>query len=69
MKEILGIVLLLLKWWFGNKAQREQRAREIAELFERVSKDGDSLSEQVRSQLSKRSDQEWDDINIRSSIN
>jgi len=69
MKEVLGIILTLLKWYLGSKALRAQRAREIAELFEKVTMEGDSLSEQVRTQLNKRSDLNWDDINIRSSDN
>lgn len=67
MKEILQIILLLLSWFLGAKAKREARAKEISELFKKVKKEGDSLSEQLRTQLNKHSDQQWDDINIRSS--
>jgi uncharacterized protein Yka (UPF0111/DUF47 family) len=67
MTEIFKIILLLLQWFFGEKLKREQRAREISDLFKKVEKEGDRLSDQIRIELNKRSDVDWNDIDIRNS--
>lgn len=63
--EIFKIALTLIQWFFGDKAERTKRAKEIADQFKRISVEGDSLFEQVWSEQNRRSTTDWDDINPR----
>jgi Holliday junction resolvase RusA-like endonuclease len=65
MSEVLTIIVLLLKWFFGAKAERAQRAKELSNLFSKVQKDGDNLGKQVWDNLSKKSAVDWEDIKLR----
>jgi hypothetical protein len=62
---ILKIVYSLFSWWLGDKLEKQRRAKEIADLFKTVSKDGDKLADQIKTELNKHSNTTWDDIPIR----
>lgn len=63
--QFLKLVILLGGYYFGKKAERAARAKEIAENFKKVTIEGDNLFEQLWSEMNRKSDVEWDDIPIR----
>jgi len=64
---IIGVKLLIkvFQWFWGKKEMREIRAQEIADLFIKVRKEGDSLAEQIHIEMSLKSDVDWEDIKVR----
>jgi hypothetical protein len=63
--QFLKIVFTLAQYFFGKKAEKALRAKEIAEEFKKVTIEGDNLFEQVWEELNRRSQTEWEDIPIR----
>jgi hypothetical protein len=62
---VLNIGLSIFGWFWGKKLEREKRAKEIVELFGKITKEGDVLAIQIRNEMSKHSDQDWGDIKPR----
>ena len=41
------------------------RAKEISDLLKKISKEGDSLADQLHKEMERKSNTDWDDIPIR----
>ena len=67
--EIIGICIkaafTIFMWWFGDKLQRDARAKEVSDLLIKITKDGDRLAPAILAELSKHSQTNWNDIPIR----
>jgi len=61
------MLLSLAGWWWGDKIAKKARAKEIAQQFLKIQKDGDSLAKQVHEEMNSFSDTDWGDIPIRPS--
>jgi hypothetical protein len=59
------ILWVLITWYLGATDQRALRAKELSALLAKVRKQGDALGKQLRDELNKHSDKDWDDIDIR----
>lgn len=64
-KTIFELAWLLFKWFLGERAERKRIAKEIADKFKKIEKEGDVLWDDIQEQLNRRSDQDWDDITVR----
>lgn len=62
---VLKIGLGIFVWFWSKKEEREQRAKEIGLLFNKVVKEGDILGEQIHKEMSKHSGVGWGEIKPR----
>lgn len=63
--QVLKIGLGIFLWVWSKKEERELRAKEIALLFQKITKEGDILGEQIHKEMSKHSNVDWGDIKPR----
>jgi len=62
---ILKIAFAVFGWFWGEKANRRRRAKEIVDLLGKIKKEGDVLGAQIHKEMQKHSDTDWDDIRPR----
>lgn len=62
---ILNIALQIFAWYKSKKESKEKHAKEILKLFKKISKEGDILFDDLSKEMNRRSDVDWNDIEVR----
>lgn len=62
---VLQILFKIGMWYFGKKAERAMRVKEISALLKKITKEGDNLADQLHNEMARKSTTDWEDIPIR----
>lgn len=62
---ILSIGMQIFGYYVGNKKDKQKYAKEILKLFKGISSDGENLFNDLSKEMNRRSDVDWNDIEVR----
>ena len=62
---VLNIALQIFAWYKSKKESRDDSTKEILNLFKKISKEGDVLFDDLSKEMNRRSNVDWNDIEVR----